>query len=144
MRSWRCGRCWAGDHRRGRNLSTRRAAQHHDAALPLHILRNSVHFGSQYLWPLGLVACAARDVFGSEFTMPAWTILLAPSFSAAHDQKPRRAVSLGLVGVLLSCGPGRELQPAALIVLIAALGYGARTSHQELTQPKAPFAIVSG
>src|SRR5947199_13511 len=39
--------------------------------LPLHILRNSVHFGAQYLWALGLVLLPLATVFALEFTVPA-------------------------------------------------------------------------
>src|SRR5437016_3447866 len=46
--------------------------------LPLHMLRNSVHFGSQYLWPLGLVllppACSRISASATPFApaTPAW------------------------------------------------------------------------
>src|SRR5262245_9151173 len=41
--------------------------------LPLHILRNGIHFGAQYLWAFGLVLLPLATVFALEFTMPAWT-----------------------------------------------------------------------
>jgi drug/metabolite transporter (DMT)-like permease len=113
--------------------------------LPLHILRNSVHFGSQYLWALGLVLLPLATVFALEFTMPAWTILLAPFFLGERMTRSRvGAVILGLVGVLVILRPGVEsFRPAALIVLIAALGYGAQNiATKKLTATESTFAIV--
>jgi drug/metabolite transporter (DMT)-like permease len=113
--------------------------------LPLHILRNSVHFGSQYLWALGLVLLPLATVFALEFTMPAWTILLAPFFLGERMTRSRiGAVILGLIGVLVILRPGVEsFRPAALIVLIAALGYGAQIiATKKLTATESTFAIV--
>jgi drug/metabolite transporter (DMT)-like permease len=113
--------------------------------LPLHILRNSVHFGSQYLWALGLVLLPLATVFALEFTMPAWTILLAPFFLGERMTRSRvGAVILGLIGVLVILRPGVEsFKPAALIVLIAALGYGAQNiATKKLTATESTFAIV--
>jgi len=113
--------------------------------LPLHILRNGIHFGSQYLWALGLVLLPLATVFALEFTMPAWTILLAPFFLGEHMTRSRiGAVILGLFGVLVILRPGVEsFQPAALIVLAAALGYGAQNiATKKLTSSESTFAIV--
>jgi drug/metabolite transporter (DMT)-like permease len=113
--------------------------------LPLHILRNTVHFGSQYLWALGLVLLPLATVFALEFTMPAWTILLAPFFLGERMTKSRvGAVILGLIGVLVILRPGVEsFKPAALIVLVAALGYGAQNiATKKLTATESTFAIV--
>ena len=113
--------------------------------LPLHILRKSVHFGSQYLWALGLVLLPLATVFALEFTMPAWTILLAPFFLGERMTRSRiGAVILGLIGVLVILRPGVEsFRPAALIVLIAALGYGAQIiATKKLTATESTFAIV--
>jgi drug/metabolite transporter (DMT)-like permease len=113
--------------------------------LPLHILRNSVHFGSQYRWALGLVLLPLATVFALEFTMPAWTILLAPFFLGERMTRSRvGAVILGLIGVLVILRPGVEsFKPAALIVLIAALGYGAQNiATKKLTATESTFAIV--
>ena len=65
-RSWRCGRSC------GTRIKRRR--------IGLHLLRNSIHFGSQYLWAWSLLLLPLATVFALEFTMPAWTILLAPFF----------------------------------------------------------------
>src|SRR5262249_19899982 len=113
--------------------------------LPLHVLRNSVHFGSQYLWALGLLLLPRATVFALEFTMPAWTMLLAPFFLGERMTRSRvGAVILGLVGVLVILRPGVEsFKPAALIVLVAALGYGAQNiATKKLTLTESTFAIV--
>ncbi len=44
----------------------------------LDLLRNSVHYASQYAWALSTHhATSAATVFALEFTMPGWTALLA-------------------------------------------------------------------
>ena len=48
--------------------------------LRLHVLRNSIHFGAQYLWATSLLLLPLSTVFALEFTMPAWTMLLASLF----------------------------------------------------------------
>ncbi len=104
-----------------------------------------MHFGSQYLWALGLVLLPLATVFALEFTMPAWTILLAPFFLGERMTRSRiGAVILGLIGVLVILRPGVEsFRPAALIVLIAALGYGAQNiATKKLTATESTFAIV--
>src|SRR6266545_6091295 len=46
----------------------------------LHLMRNGVHYGSQYLWATSLTLLPLATVFALEFTMPAWTTLLAAIF----------------------------------------------------------------
>jgi drug/metabolite transporter (DMT)-like permease len=114
--------------------------------LPLHILRNTVHFGSQYLWALSLVLLPLATVFALEFTMPAWTILLAPFFLRERMTTSRvGAVVLGLIGVCVILRPGIEsFQPAALLVLTAALGYAIQNiATKKLTTTESTFAIVT-
>ena len=43
----------------------------------LHLLRNTVHLGAQYLWTLSLLVLPLATVFALEFTTPAWALLLA-------------------------------------------------------------------
>jgi drug/metabolite transporter (DMT)-like permease len=45
--------------------------------MKLNLLRNSVHYASQYAWALALTMLPLATVFSLEFTMPAWTALLA-------------------------------------------------------------------
>ena len=111
----------------------------------LHVLRNSIHFGAQYLWALSLLLLPLATVFALEFTMPAWIILLAPLFLAERMTPSRIGVVIfGLVGVLVILRPGSEtFQPAALLVLIAALGYAIQMiATKKLTTTESTFAIV--
>jgi drug/metabolite transporter (DMT)-like permease len=113
--------------------------------LGLHFLRNSIHFGSQYLWAWSLLLLPLATVFALEFTMPAWTIVLAPFFLGERMTASRvGAVILGLAGVLVILRPGLEtFQPAALIVLAAALGYATQNiATKKLTTTESTFAIV--
>jgi drug/metabolite transporter (DMT)-like permease len=111
----------------------------------LHLLRNSVHFGSQYLWAWSLLLLPLATVFALEFTMPAWTILLAPFF-LGERMTPSRigAVVLGIAGVLVILRPGLDtFQPAALMVLAAAFGYAVQIiATKKLTSTDSTFAIV--
>jgi drug/metabolite transporter (DMT)-like permease len=113
--------------------------------LGLHALRNSIHFGAQYLWAWSLLLLPLATVFALEFTMPAWTILLAPFF-LGERMTPSRigAVILGLAGVLVILRPGLEtFQPTALIVLAAAFGYAIQfIATKKLTSTESTFAIV--
>ena len=43
----------------------------------LNLLRNTVHFVSQYAWATSLTLLPLAMVFALEFTMPAWTALFA-------------------------------------------------------------------
>jgi len=72
----------------------------------LHLLRNGVHFASQVAWATSLTLLPLATVFSLEFTMPAWTALMAAIF--LHERLTRSrigAVILGFVGVLVSSGP---------------------------------------
>jgi drug/metabolite transporter (DMT)-like permease len=113
--------------------------------LGLHLFRNSIHFGSQYLWAWSLLLLPLATVFALEFTMPAWTILLAPFF-LGERMTPSRfgAVILGIAGVLVIVRPGLDtFQPAALMVLTAALGYAIQIiATKKLTVTDSTFAIV--
>ena len=111
----------------------------------LHVIRNSIHFGSQYLWALGVVLLPLATVFALEFTMPAWTILLASWLLGERMTQSRiGAVILGLLGVLVILRPGIEtFQPTALVVLVAAFGYAAQNiATKKLTMTESTFAIV--
>jgi drug/metabolite transporter (DMT)-like permease len=113
--------------------------------LPLHVLRNGIHFGSQYLWATSLLLLPLSTVFALEFTMPAWTTLMATLFLAERMTPSRTgAVVLGLIGVFVILRPGIEtFHPAALIVLAAALGYSVQNiATKKLTTTESTFAIV--
>src|SRR5262249_549212 len=96
--------------------------------LPLHVRRKGLRSGAQSLCVVRMVLLPPARVLALEFTMRAWTILLAQFFLGERMTRSRvGAVILGLIGVLVILRPGVEsFKPAALIVLTAALGYGAQ------------------
>ena len=111
----------------------------------LNFLRNGVHFASQFAWAMSLTMLPLAMVFALEFTMPAWTALLAVWF--LHERlTPSRlgVVILGLVGVLVILRPGiAEFKPAAILVLLAAFGYAiTMIATKELTKTETTFSIV--
>ena len=113
--------------------------------MTLNIFRNTVHYASQYAWALALTMLPLATVFSLEFTMPAWTALLAVWF--LHEQMtPSRlgVVVLGLVGVLVILRPGiAGFNPAAIFVLLAAFGYAiTMITTKKLTMTETTFGIV--
>jgi drug/metabolite transporter (DMT)-like permease len=111
----------------------------------LHLLRNSAHYAGQYMWAFSVTVLPLATVFALEFTMPAWTMLLA-MVVLGERMTPSRigAVLLGLAGVLIILRPGvASFQPAALLVLGAALAYAvSMVNLKQLTTTEAPFAII--
>jgi len=120
-----------------RALTTRRLA--------LHVTRNCVHFGAQFLWAMGLTLLPLATVFALEFTMPAYTALLAVMFLGERMTPSRIGVVIfGFLGVLVILRPGLEsFRPAALLVLSAAFGYAVSlTQTKALTSTETTFAIL--
>ena len=111
----------------------------------LNLFRNVVHYASQFSWALSLTMLPLAMVFALEFTMPAWTALLAVWF--LHERlTPSRlgVVVLGLVGVLVILRPGiADFNPAAILVLLAAFGYAiTMITTKQLTATETTFRIV--
>jgi drug/metabolite transporter (DMT)-like permease len=111
----------------------------------LNLLRNSVHYASQYAWAVSLTMLPLATVFALEFTMPAWTALLAVWL--LHERMtPGRlgVVVLGLIGVLVILRPGiASFNPAAFLVLMAAFGYAiTMITTKKLTATETTFGIV--
>jgi drug/metabolite transporter (DMT)-like permease len=111
----------------------------------LHLLRNSIHYVSQYAWATSLTLLPLAMVFALEFTMPAWTALLAVMFLGERMTPSRLGVVvLGFIGMLIIVRPGLEgFRPAGLLVLFAAFGYGiTMVATKKLTRTDTTFAIV--
>lgn len=111
----------------------------------LNTLRNTVHYASQYAWALSLTMLPLAMVFALEFTMPAWTALLAVWL--LHERMtPSRfgVVVFGLIGVLVILRPGiADFNPAAFLVLGAAFGYAiTMVATKKLTMTETTFGIV--
>jgi drug/metabolite transporter (DMT)-like permease len=113
--------------------------------MPLNLLRNIVHYAAQYAWALSLTMLPLALVFALEFTMPAWTALLAVWL--LHERMtPSRigVVVFGLAGVLVILRPGlASFNPAAMLVLLAAFGYAiTMVTTKKLTMTETTFGIV--
>ena len=104
-----------------------------------------MHYASQFAWALSLTMLPLAMVFALEFTMPAWTALLAVWL--LHERMtPSRlgVVVLGLIGVLVILRPGiAELQSGGLLVLVAAFGYAiTMITTKKLTMTETTFGIM--
>ena len=113
--------------------------------MKLNLLRNTVHYASQYAWALSITMLPLATVFALEFTMPGWTALLA--IWLLHEKMtPSRAgvIVFGLIGVLVILRPGiASFNPAALIVLAAAFGYAiTMITTKQLTMTETTLGIV--
>jgi drug/metabolite transporter (DMT)-like permease len=93
--------------------------------LGLHLTRNVIHYAAGLGWVKALTLLPLATVFAIEFTMPAWTALLAVLFLGERMTASRiGSVVLGFLGVLVILRPGlASFNPAAMLVLAAALGY---------------------
>ena len=111
----------------------------------LNLLRNTVHYASQFAWALSLTMLPLAMVFALEFTMPAWTALLAVWLLHEKMTKSRLGVVvLGLIGVLVILRPGvAAFNPAAILVLLAAFGYAiTMIATKKLTATETTFGII--
>lgn len=89
--------------------------------LPLHALRNLVHFGGQYCWVFAIGALPLATVFAIEFTMPVWTAILAALLLGERLTRPRQVMlGLGVIGVLIILRPGLGIVSAASLIALAA------------------------
>lgn len=113
--------------------------------MKLNLLRNIVHYCSQFAWALSLTMLPLAMVFALEFTMPAWTMLLAV-WLLSEKMTPSRmgVVVLGLIGVLVILRPGvASFNPAAILVLLAAFGYAVTMiATKKLTMTETTFGII--
>jgi drug/metabolite transporter (DMT)-like permease len=111
----------------------------------LNVLRNTVHYAAQYAWALSITMLPLAMVFALEFTMPAWTVLLA-GWLLHERMSPSRVgvVVFGLIGVLVILRPGiASFNPAVLLVLAAAFGYAiTMIATKKLTMTETTFGIV--
>jgi drug/metabolite transporter (DMT)-like permease len=111
----------------------------------LQFVRNGIHYASQFCWALALTMLPLAMVFSLEFTMPAWTALLA-AWLLHEKMTPSRlgVVVLGLVGVLVILRPGvAAFNPAAFLVLAAAFGYAiVMIATKQLTATETTFGII--
>ena len=113
--------------------------------VPLQFARNAVHFLGQWGWTYGVMFLPLATVFALEFTAPIWLVGLAVLLLGERVTASRAiAIALGLVGVLVILRPGYiGLQPAALVVLAAAIAFAATAvCTKALTRTVPTFAIL--
>jgi drug/metabolite transporter (DMT)-like permease len=113
--------------------------------LGLHVLRNSIHYAAQYMWAFSLTLLPLAMVFSLEFTMPAWTAVLAVWLLHERMSVSRiGVVVLGVVGVLVILRPGlADINPGAFLVLAAAFGYATvNIATKRLTMTETTFGII--
>ncbi len=111
----------------------------------LNLIRNSVHYASQYLWALSLTLLPLATVFALEFTMPIWLAFIAVLFLGEKMTRSRiGVVVLGFVGALVILRPGLvAFQPASLLILSAAFGFAIFNAlTKKLTATEKTFGIV--
>lgn len=115
------------------------------AGLRLHLMRNVIHFTAQYFWTIGVVLLPLASVFALEFTMPIWVTLFAWLLLKERLTRPRLLATVGgFLGVMVIVRPGIGMvDPAAVLVLVAAAGYGlSLILVKQLTGFASPGAIV--
>ncbi len=113
--------------------------------LKQHLLRNTLHFGGQYGWFLGLGLLPLAQVFALEFTTPLWTLLIAAwMLNEKITIKKCTSISLGLAGVYIIASPGSEIfNIISMVVLGAALCYAlAHISTKSLSSSEHPLTIL--
>jgi drug/metabolite transporter (DMT)-like permease len=113
--------------------------------MKLNLVRNTVHYASQFAWALSITMLPLAMVFALEFTMPGWTVLLAVWL--LHERiTPSRigVIVFGLTGVLVILRPGiASFDPAVVLVLAAAFGYAiTMIATKQLTMTETTLGIV--
>lgn len=113
--------------------------------LGLQFARNGVHFVAMSAWALSLTLLPLATVFALEFTMPAWTTVLAVLFLGERLNISRIGVIvMGFLGVLIIIRPGiAAFEPASLLVLAAAFGYAVSLIvTKKLIATESAFSII--
>lgn len=113
--------------------------------LPVHLLRNTLHFAGTAGWTFGLTLLPMATVFALEFTAPAWVALLAvPLLHERMNRGRLVAVLLGFAGVLVILRPGVEtLQPASILMLAVAFSFAVvGIITKRLTRTESTFSIL--
>jgi drug/metabolite transporter (DMT)-like permease len=113
--------------------------------LPLHIARNSIHFGAQLAWFFALTLIPIGQLVAIEFTMPIWTAIVAAMFLGERITVWKvTAIVLGIVGVVMIVRPATgEINSGQLFALAAALGFGVSVAMvKSLTRTEHATTII--
>ena len=111
----------------------------------IHLIRNTIHYGAQFGWFLGISLLPLATVFAIEFTTPIWAVLMAVVFLNEKMTMGRTvAVGFGFIGVLIILRPGAEVfDIGSIAVLLAAIGYAsAYTFTRFLGRTDSPLVIL--
>lgn len=112
---------------------------------PLHLVRNTLHYGASYAWYFGIAVLPLANVFAIEFTAPIWVTVLAVIILREELSWTRAAtIGAGLVGVLIILRPGFEsFSAASLVVLASALGFACvHIATKGLTQNNSVLKVL--
>lgn len=113
--------------------------------LPLHIIRNIVHFAGQFCWIYAVSVIPLALAFALEFTTPVWIALLAPFLAAEKLTRGRLiAAAFGFIGTLIALRPdGSGLSTGALVMLGGALAFALSViAVKRLTSTDSALAIL--
>tara|TARA_R110002167_G_scaffold28460_1_gene95691 strand:+ start:253 stop:1149 length:897 start_codon:yes stop_codon:yes gene_type:complete len=113
--------------------------------LPMHAMRNLVHFVGQFGWFHAIALIPLVQVIALEFTTPLWVALLAPLFLRERLTWNRLAAAVvGFAGVMLVLRPGiTTVNEGTIAVLIAAMGFaGSILFTKKLSATEAPLTIL--
>ena len=111
----------------------------------IHLIRNTIHYGAQFGWFLGVSLLPLATVFAIEFTTPIWAVLMAVVFLKEKMTMGRTvAVGFGFIGMLIILRPGAEVfDIGSIAVLLAAMGYAsAYTFTRFLGRTDSPLVIL--
>lgn len=111
----------------------------------IHLIRNTIHYGAQFGWFLGISLLPLATVFAIEFTTPIWAVLMAVVFLKEKMTMGRTvAIGFGFIGVLIILRPGAEVfDIGSIAVLLAAMGYAsAYTFTRFLGRTDSPLVIL--
>ncbi|MGH6708755.1 MAG: DMT family transporter [Bradyrhizobium sp.] len=112
--------------------------------LPLHVVRNVIHYGAQLGWFFALTLIPIGQVVAIEFTMPIWTAILAAMFLGERMTVWKVvAIVLGVIGVVIIVRPAAgEVNPGQLIALAAAVGFGVSVAMVKLLTRTEPAVSI--
>jgi drug/metabolite transporter (DMT)-like permease len=121
-------------------------------AAPLHLFRNTVHFGAQFAWLYALASIPLAELFALEFTAPLWIAVLAPLVLAERLTAWRLAAAvLGFAGTLVvvfmpatATAAPFTLNAGTAFALLSAIGFAVSLmSTKRLTRSESVPTILA-
>jgi drug/metabolite transporter (DMT)-like permease len=113
--------------------------------LPLHVMRNLIHYAAQYAWFSALLLIPLAEVISIEFTTPIWVAILAAMFLRERlDAAKLTAIALGFAGILMIVRPGvSSAGPGHVLALAAAVGFGCTIAFTKfITRRDSPLTVI--